>query len=224
MPSISRWPRSFLPLLTLAGCASSGDAGPPADQGPDAPSLADTGVTPDAGGFPPFVDPRDSQSYATITIGDQTWLARNLDYTIAGSSFCYDDDAANCDADGRLYLWDVAPTACPPGSHLGSDDEWKALETAMGMASDQLDLEGYSTTRGTDEGTKLKAADGFAARMAGYRTGTTYDALGDRTYFWTSTMRATDVWRRRIEAGMPTVFRFTNPPATFAISIRCVLD
>ena len=222
MPFSSRWPRSFLPILALAGCASSGGTSPPPDQGMDVPShAADTGAMPDAG---VFVDPRDSQSYPTITAGDNTWLARNLNYTIAGSSFCYDDVAANCDADGRLYLWDVAPTACPPSSHLGSDDEWQALEAAMGMAPDQLDLEGYSTTRGTDEGTKLKAPEGFAARMAGFRTGATYDALGDRTYFWTSTMRGTEVWRRRIEAATPTVFRFTNPPATFAISIRCVLD
>jgi len=221
MASRSGWPflaPFVLVLFVLAGC-SAGDTSPPSDAAGDA--LADTGAAPDAGGF---VDPRDDQWYPTIAIGDQTWLARNLDYEIVGSSFCYDDASANCDADGRLYLWDVAPTACPPESHLGSDDEWKALETALGMASDQLDLEGYSTTRGTDEGTKLKAVDGFAARMAGYRTGTTYDALDDRTYFWTSTTRGTEVWRRRVEAATPTVFRFTNPPADFAISIRCILD
>jgi uncharacterized protein (TIGR02145 family) len=208
----------LLSILVLAGCSGSGSA--PPDAGEDAPGAVDAGA-PDAGGF---VDPRDDRWYPTIAIGDQTWLARNLDYPVAGSSFCYGDVAANCDEDGSLYLWDVAPTACPPGSHLGSDDEWKALETALGMAPDQLDLEGYSTTRGTDEGTKLKASGGFAALMAGFRTGTTYDARGDRTYFWTSTTRGTDVWRRRVEAATPTVFRFTNPPSDFAISIRCILD
>ncbi len=92
------------------------------------------------------------------------------------------------------------------------------------MAQSQLALEGYSTVRGTNEGTKLKAANGFGAHMAGYRGGSTYDALGDRTYFWTATTRGADVWRRKISMADATVFRFTNPPAGFAISVRCVKD
>ena len=92
------------------------------------------------------------------------------------------------------------------------------------MAQSQLNLEGYGAVRGTNEGTKLKAANGFAAHMAGYRGGGTYDALGDRTYFWTATTRGSDVWRRRISAADANVFRFTNPPADFAISVRCVAD
>ena len=221
MPMGSCLPRLFSATLAVAACSAADDIGLPPDAGGDAPgSPVDAADAASA----VFVDSRDDQSYPTISIGDQTWLARNLDYDIAGSSFCYDDEAANCEADGRLYLWSVAPTACPPGSHLGSDDEWKDLETAVGMASNQLDLEGYAVVRGTDEGTTLKASDGFAARMAGYRTGTTYDALDDRTYFWTDTLPATNVWRRRIEAATPTVFRFTNAPEGFAISVRCILD
>ncbi len=203
--------------------ASAGTDAPPTgstDAGSD--TASDVSVNTDAGGF---VDPRDSQRYATIQIGQQTWLARNLNFVIATESFCYNDDSKNCDKDGRLYRWKVAPTACPTGFRLGTDDDWKALETAVGMAANQLNLEGYSTVRGTDEGTKLKAPDGFgASHMAGYRTGTTYDALGDRTYFWVSTTRGSDVWRRRVAAAEPTVFRFTNPPSDFAISVRCVMN
>jgi hypothetical protein len=92
------------------------------------------------------------------------------------------------------------------------------------LAADQLAVEGYDMLRGPNEGTTLKAESGFGARMAGFRTGKTYEALGDRTYFWTSTMRGSDVWRRKIAAATPGVFRFTNPPSTFAISVRCVGD
>src|SRR5262249_11931380 len=141
-----------------------------------------------------------------------------------GSSFCYDDDASNCDKYGRLYSWSVAREACPPGWHLGTDAEWKALEAALGMDASEIELEGYSTARGTNEGTLLKTRDGFGARMAGFRTGTTYEALGDRTYFWTATTRGSEVWRRRVSANDATIFRFTNPPASFAISVRCVMD
>ena len=196
-----------------AGKVGGGEAG--SDAGAEASSR------PDAGGF---VDPRDGQSYPTITRGAKTWLARNLNFAIVGSSFCYGDASSNCDKDGRLYLWSVARTACPAGWHLGSDEDWKSLEVAVGMSSNQLDLEGYDTVRGTSEGTTLKATNGFAAHMAGFRTGTTYEALGDRTYFWTSTTRGAEVWRRRVAAAEPTIFRFTNPPATFAISVRCAMN
>jgi uncharacterized protein (TIGR02145 family) len=198
-----------------ARSSSSDRADASADSGPEDSSSSDNGT---------FVDPRDKRAYPTIRIGGKTWLARNLDFNVAGSSFCYDDVAANCDEYGRLYLWSAAPTACPPGWHLGSDAEWKDLEAAVGMDGSELELEGYSTVRGTNEGTTLKAANGFGALFAGFRTGTTYEARGDRTYFWTATTRGSEVWRRRISAADPTIFRFTNPPASFAISIRCVAD
>jgi uncharacterized protein (TIGR02145 family) len=194
-----------------------GDAGRDARVTVDADGGAD-------GGAGTFVDPRDGQSYPTIKLGTKTWLAKNLNFAIAGSSFCYGDDARNCVTDGRLYTFTVARPACPVPFRLGTDDDWKSLETAVGMDDAELDLEGYSTVRGTNEGTTLKSAAGFGARMAGFRSGATYEALGDRTYFWTATTRGADVWRRRIAGAEPTVFRFTNPPQGFAISVRCVRD
>jgi uncharacterized protein (TIGR02145 family) len=167
-----------------------------------------------------YLDPRDSQTYPTMKLGEKTWLARNLNFAIAGSSFCYADDSRNCAIDGRLYTFTTARTACPPAWHLSSDDDWKSLEAALGMPAAQLGLEGYSTVRGRSEGTTFKAG----AHMAGYRAGTDYDALGDRTYFWTSTTRGADVWRRRVQAAESTIYRFTNPPGSFAISVRCVKD
>lgn len=177
------------------------------------------------GGASTFVDSRDGKSYRTVTIGTQTWFAENLAFKTPAGSFCYDDDDRNCTSDGRLYTFAVAKTACPPGSHLGSDADWKTLESAFGMKPDQLEREGYGTIRGTNEGTKTKAADGLALKPAGYRGGPGfYDACGNRTYLWTSSMRGADVWRRRVVAAEPTIYRFTNPPGEFAISVRCVLD
>jgi uncharacterized protein (TIGR02145 family) len=199
------------------------DAAPDATEAPDATDAPADGGAREDGGAETFTDPRDGRTYRTVQIGDATWFAENLDHAIDGASFCYGDDEASCEADGRLYMWSVARTACPPGSHLGSDAEWQALEAALGMTADERALEGYTTPRGTDEGKALRDPAGFAARMAGYRGGSTYDARGNRTYFWTASTRAADVWRRRITAEGDTVFRFTNPPSTFAISVRCVV-
>jgi len=223
---------SLLGSLLAFGCSAAAttevssleqnatDGAPTTDETPD--ETADAGA--DATADTTFVDARDGRRYRTLAVGDHVWLAQNLAFASEQGSYCYDDDAASCEEHGRLYTFAAAQIACPAGWHLATDADWSDLERSLGMDEDQIALEGYATPRGTDEGTTLKAKDGFAATMAGFRAGTAYDALGDRTYFWTASTRGADVWRRRITAAGSTVFRFTNPPAGFAISVRCVAD
>lgn len=155
------------------------------------------------------LDRRNQKKYPVVKLGEQYWLAQNLDFEVEGSR-TLDAEFANF---GRFYSWteamngasssDKSPSGvqgiCPQGWHLPSDAEWMTLEKSVGMSAEQAAAQGAEAERGANFGQALKASttwtegagdnsSGFNALATGYIDGADADR-GFNTTFWTSTER-----------------------------------
>ena len=143
-----------------------------------------------------FTDSRDGQSYGTVKIGEQTWMAENLNFETA-SSFCPEDDSRNCKRLGRLYSWAEARSVCPEGWRLPTKEDFEALVAAT---SEDASLSPSQSLALSRAGSALKARDGwfkkgngsdvlgFKALPAGYRGADgKFDGIGGYAYFWSAT-------------------------------------
>ena len=171
-----------------------------------------------------FVDPRDGQQYPLVEIAGLTWLGRNLNYAAEGS-FCFDGKAEHCATFGRLYPWDVALRSCPRGWHLSTEEEWRRVETFLGMKPDEV---GQRKGRGPGVGDALKV--GGSSRLeilfAGWRDpeGVFHQGNGnDRAAaLWVADEAKTGTaWHRDVSSARSVVWR-SEVDKPYSLSVRCV--
>lgn len=115
----------------------------------------------------------EGNTYKTIKIGNQWWMAENLKVTrfsdglaipeisdkaewaaIASPAFCNFNNTVS--GTGLLYNFYVVANEAeiaPYGWHVATDEDWKILEEYIGMPVDELDKTNW---RGTTEGDQLK--------------------------------------------------------------------
>ena len=192
-----------------------------------------------------FKDLRDDQVYRTIQIGNQTWMAENLNYAYMPDtlSFCCNDSVGNCEKRyGRLYHWSAAmdsaaifsengkgcgnvesclPTypirgICPDGWHLPDTTEWNTLFDFVREQIGSRDSTLLAEALKSTTGWRIsKGSDIF-----GFESFPTADAV--YTGYWIPRMTSNNGYIRIAQIGKTAILDFDikshlNP-------IRCIKD
>jgi uncharacterized protein (TIGR02145 family) len=136
----------------------------------------------------------DGNTYNTVKIGNQVWMAQNLattkyndnssipNLTLAAAwiaengtaghngAYCWynNDGTTYKPLYGAIYNWYAVNTGnlCPTGWHVPSDEEYQTLELFLGMAPGTNPGQvGAWEDRGTDQGTQMKNTTGWSTGL-----------------------------------------------------------
>ena len=161
-----------------------------------------------------FTDSRDGKVYKTVSYGyGQTWMVENLNYNVSGS-MCYDNNSSNCATYGRLYTWQQAKQACPPGWRLPTKADFEQLEN---LFEDEKQAYSHLIKGGKS---------GFHALLGGgyYDYDSSFNSQGKGGYYWSSTENnATKAWELRFYSGYGKV-NFYSDSKRDGCSCRCLKD
>ena len=195
----------------------------------------------------------EGNSYKTVVIGDQEWMAENLktDLYCNGDSIhyqdpdirvkTYDNDPANEEIFGKLYNYQaVLDTSglCPCGWHVPTELEYAVLIDYLGgyfEAMKKMKASG-SIEHGTGLWTNPENnyvlsgtnSSGFSALPAG--TGHTYEfnRKDSMTSFWSLPTDGSDAIQYGINIGIPYVekqrYTLPNLKTGYYLSVRCMKD
>lgn len=194
---------------------------------------------------------QDGNTYKTITIGTQTWMAENLRTTkyrngepipevtpntnwayMASGAYCnYNNttDIEDIATYGRLYNWYTVSDSrniAPAGWRVPTNTDWNTLVAYLGAAQAGGKLKETGTTHWTSPNTGATNESGFTALPGGcrwYPDGAFYE-IGIGGLWWTSTPYS------QLEGtylGISNDFSSTglqNRAKQLGLSVRCVKE
>ena len=194
----------------------------------------------------------DGNVYNTVIIGDQVWMAENLkvahyrngdeiltgysnnDWTSLsiGAYAVYSDNSANEVTYGNLYNWyavDDSRNIALEGWHVPTDNDFQDLTLYLDkdIAGSKLAGRADLWHDGDLENNSEFGTSGFTALPGGYRSSSsgTYNGMGDRGYFWSSTEYGSNIaWYRLLYYYDSEVDRNREGSKNGGFSVRCVRD
>ena len=196
-----------------------------------------------------FTDPRDDMEYKWVRIGNQTWMAENLnvdkfcngdpiphaksdeEWVIAGEegkpAWCYyENDPENGAKYGKLYNWYAVNDPgglAPEGWKIPSDEDWTQLTVFLG--GEKVAGAKMKSTSGLGDGGYGTNESGFSGIPGGGRSAYGgYYNLGVNGIWWSSAENSTThAWVRNLYVDGGGVRRgYGNKDGGF--SVRCVRD
>lgn len=171
-----------------------------------------------------FTDARDGQQYPWVKIGEQIWMAKNMNFATPKGSYVYLDDPRNEKKFGRLYDYDVISQVCPDGWRVPAEEDWLDLMDYLGsweVAGGKLKL----TSQWLLPNTGATNETGFNGAPAGHhsKNGEFY-GLGQYGYFWCApSARRPGPFYRYLRYDQQT-FMGSEADEDGAISIRCIKE
>jgi uncharacterized protein (TIGR02145 family) len=197
-----------------------------------------------------LVSDNDGNTYKTIQIGTQTWMAENLKTTkyndgtaiplvtvnsawaaLTTPGYCWNNnDAATYKATyGALYNCYTVNTGklCPTGWHVPSNAEWTTLTTYLGGESVAGSiLKETGTTHWFNSNFGGTNSSGFTALPGGYRLSIgSCNGIGFDGYWWSSTEYSTAyAWKWSMYHNLASVSRGSYHEKQFGFSVRCLRD
>jgi uncharacterized protein (TIGR02145 family) len=188
-------------------------------------------------------------TYATIVIGGQEWMAENLRTTTyangdtipnitdgtqwsnltAGAWVYYNNDIQYENPYGKLYNWYTVADArnvCPTGWHVPTDLEWTALTNYLGgetVAGGKMKSNGTQYWYSPNFGATNES--GFSGLPGGVRQNSgTFVTIGYEGQYYSSTENnANTAWKRDLNNNEDYANR-TNVNKKSGVSVRCLRD
>jgi uncharacterized protein (TIGR02145 family) len=191
---------------------------------------------------------QDGNSYKTIKIGNQTWMAENLKTTkyndgalvpmvseknvwnlLSTPGFCwYNNDSINKKYYGALYNGYAVNTdkLCPSGWHISTVAEWATLIDHLGgksVAGGKLKESGTTFWKRPNTGATNES--GFAALPGGTRFNNgLFFTIKTDGYWWTSSkVNLLNGWYWSINYSS-VIMSINYSDLTNGFSVRCVMD
>jgi len=193
-------------------------------------------------------DSRDGKAYRTVTIGSQTWMAENLNYSdsvayvgMKGNSWCYYNEADSCTKYGRLYTWAAAMDSVGKWSMNGKNCGYGKFCTptypVRGICPEGWHIPTREewvtlyTIMGSPYAMQAmgywsdpKDTYGFAALPAGYYSTGSFYSVGTRANFWSATENYSGSANYWYLSAVDAYRDYIGYNKCYGYSVRCLKD